>query len=145
VEEDLGLFQYPEPQAFPGAPAMAPAPATPTDIERVPSSTLRHSQSLLRALRRHNPIQNRAHSLSVTRKGEEAEDGEEEEEEEEGESSGGVPLPLEPIGDIGMPMHLKLSSGASQMSNLAAIMDAFQTIMEIIKSTRTDDLPLTTL
>jgi hypothetical protein len=81
----------------------------------------------------------------VTRKGEEEEDGEEEDEEEEGEPSGGVPLPLEPIGDMGVPTHLKLSPGASQVSNLAAIADTFNTITEIIKSTRADDLPPTTL
>jgi hypothetical protein len=81
----------------------------------------------------------------VTRKGEEEEDGEEEDEEEEGESSGGAPLPLEPMGDMGVPTLLKLSSGASQASNLAAIMDTFHTITEVIKSTRADDLPITTL
>jgi hypothetical protein len=68
-----------------------------------------------------------------------------EEEEEEGESSGGVPLPLEPMGDMGVPTHLKLSFRASQASNLAAIADAFHTIMEVIKTTRADNLPLITL
>jgi hypothetical protein len=81
----------------------------------------------------------------VTRKGEEEEDGEEEDEEEEGEPSGGVPLPLEPMGDMGVPTLLKLSSGASQVSNLAAIADAFNTITEVIKFTRADNLPITTL
>jgi hypothetical protein len=76
----------------------------------------------------------------VTYKGEEEED-----EEEEGESSGGAPLHLEPMGNMGMPMHLKLSSGASQASNLATIADTFNTIMEIIKTTRSDDLPIETL
>jgi hypothetical protein len=81
----------------------------------------------------------------VTCKEKEEEDGKEEEEEEEGELSGGIPLPLEPMGDMGMPTHLKLLPGASQASNLAAIADAFHTITEVIKSTRTDDLPLITL
>jgi hypothetical protein len=81
----------------------------------------------------------------VTCKGEEEEEGEKEDEEEEGEPSGGVPLPLEPMGDMGMLIHLKLSSGASQASNLATIADAFNTITEVIKSTRADDLPITTL
>jgi hypothetical protein len=91
AEEDSGFFQYPEQQAFPGPPAPAPAPATPTDIERVPLSTLQCSQSLSHASRQYNPVQDRAHSLSVTRKGEE-EGEEEEDEEEEGELSGGIPL-----------------------------------------------------
>jgi hypothetical protein len=81
----------------------------------------------------------------VTRKGKEEEEGEEEKEEEEGELPGGVPLLLEPMGDMGVPTHLKLSSGASQASNLAAIADVFHTITEVIKSTRADDLPITTL
>jgi hypothetical protein len=71
----------------------------------------------------------------VTHKGEEEGEGEEEEKEEEGESSGGAPLPLEPMGNMSVPTHLKLSSGASQASNLAAIVDAFHTITEVIKST----------
>jgi hypothetical protein len=81
----------------------------------------------------------------VTRKGEKEEEGEEEDEKEEGEPSGGAPLPLEPMGDMGIPTLLKLLSGASQASNLAAIADAFNTITEVIKSTRADDLPITTL
>jgi hypothetical protein len=80
----------------------------------------------------------------VTHKGEE-EGEEEEDEEEEGESSGGAPLQLEPMGDMGMPTYLKLLPGASQASNLAAIADTFNTIMEIIKTTRSDNLPIDTL
>jgi hypothetical protein len=81
----------------------------------------------------------------VTCKDKGEEDGEEEEEDDKGEPSGGAPLSLEPMGDMGVPTHLKLSSGASQVSNLAAIADAFHTITEVIKSTRADDLPIDTL
>jgi hypothetical protein len=80
----------------------------------------------------------------VTCKGEE-EGEEEEDKKEEGELSGGAPLQLEHIGDMGVPMHLKLSAGASQQSNLAAITDAISTIMEVIKTTRSDNLPIKTL
>jgi hypothetical protein len=81
----------------------------------------------------------------VTHKDEGEEEGEEEEEDDEGEPSGGAPLLLEPMGNMGMPTHLKLSSGASQWSNLAAIADAFSVITEIIKTTRSDNLPIDTL
>jgi hypothetical protein len=40
AEEDSDLFQYPTPQAFPGALVATPAPATPTELARVPSSAL---------------------------------------------------------------------------------------------------------
>jgi hypothetical protein len=80
----------------------------------------------------------------VTRKGEE-EGEEEEDEEEEGELSGSAPLPLEPIGDMSVPTHLKLSAGASQQSNLAAIADAIHTITEVIKTTKSDDFSIDTL
>jgi hypothetical protein len=145
TEENSGLFIYPEPQAFPGAPAVALAPSTPTDLKRVPSSALHRSCSSSYASRCHNPVQDRACSLSVTHKDEGEEEGEEEEEEDEGEPTGGAPLLLEPMGNMGMPMHLKLSAGASQQSNLATIADAFSVIMEIIKTTRSNDLPIETL
>jgi hypothetical protein len=56
----------------------------------------------------------------VTHKGEE-EKGEGEEDEEEGKSTGGVPLPLEPMGNMGVPTYLKLLSGASQVSNFVML------------------------
>jgi hypothetical protein len=49
------------------------------------------------------------------------------------------------MGNMGMPTHLKLSAGAFQQSNLAAITDAISVITEVIKTTRSDDLPIDTL
>jgi hypothetical protein len=145
TKDDSGLFVYPKPQAFLGAPAIALAPSTPTDLKRVPLSALHRSHFSSHASRHYNPVQNRAHSLLVTQKDEGEKEGEEEEEEEEGESTEGVPLLLEPMGNMGMPTHLKLSAGASQQSNLAAIADTISVIMGVIKTTRSDDLPIDTL
>jgi hypothetical protein len=81
----------------------------------------------------------------VTHKEGEEEEGEEEDEEEEGESAGGVLLLLEPMGDMGMPTHLKLSAGASQQSNLAAIASVISIVTEILKTTNSEDLSIKTL
>jgi hypothetical protein len=81
----------------------------------------------------------------VTRKDEGEEEGEEEEEKDEGKPSGGTSLLLEPMGNMGMPTYLKLSVGASQQSNLATIANTFSIITEVIKTTRSDDLPIDTL
>jgi hypothetical protein len=81
----------------------------------------------------------------VTYKDKGEEEGEEEEEDDKGELSGGAPLLLEPMGNMGMPTHLKLSAGASQRSNLGAIADTFSVITEIVKTTRSDDIHIDTL
>jgi hypothetical protein len=73
------------------------------------------------------------------------EEGEEEEEEDEGESAGGAPLQLKPMGNMGAPIYLKLSAGASQQSNLAAIVSAISTVTEVLKTTNSDNLSIKTL
>jgi hypothetical protein len=70
------------------------------------------------------------------------EEGEEDDDDDEGESAGGIPLQLEPMGNMGMPTYLKLSARAFQQSNLAAITSALSIVTEILKSTNSEDLPI---
>jgi hypothetical protein len=49
------------------------------------------------------------------------------------------------MGNMGMATYLKLSAGASQQSNLAAIMSALSTVTDVLKTTNSEDLHIETL